>query len=149
MTSNVSFINHSSIPFAISVEKDGNRKEVGTCVAHNQEKTNTALSTTDGVATKKSSSFSVPMDLLTAFATDWARSGHSKLLLSLSPHLPSSQSSKGMFGALDLEPSFNELSKSDNKCHVSRYDVTCRADPGATEHQNPFVDRERSTKLDQ
>jgi hypothetical protein len=139
LTSNVSIFNHSSIPFAVSIGAGGKRKEIGICIAHNEDKTTSALSTTDGVATKKSNSFSVPMDLLTACSAEWARTGQSSVFLCLSPRLPSDQFAQDLFGGLDIVPSLRELSKSHNKCHVSRFDVTCRVDPTVNARIDPLV----------
>ncbi|CAJ1901189.1 unnamed protein product [Cylindrotheca closterium] len=138
LTSNVSVFNHSSIPFAISVGMD-DPKSIGTCIAHNEVKTNTALTATDGVATKQSSRFSVPMDLLTTFSKEWADTGQSSVFLRLSPNLKLSEPSQTLRGGLDIVPHLREVSKSDNKCHVCRFDVTCRGETAATDRTDPFI----------
>lgn len=150
MTSNVSILNHSSVPFAVSIGMDKGRKDVGICMAHNEEKTNTALSTTDGVATKLSTRFSVPLDLLANFSTEWTRTGQASLFLCLSPRLPYGQPDQDLVGGLDIVPSLRELSKSQNKCHLSRFDVTCRVDSAASDHMDPLVVQVllRSTLID-
>lgn len=134
----MSVFNHSSIPFSISIGMD-DPQSIGTCIAHNEEKTNTALTTTDGVASKRSNRFSVPMQLLTNFSKEWANTGQSSLFLRLSPDLKSSGASQTLRGGLDIVPHFRELSKSYNKCHVCRFDVTCRVDTDSADHTDPFV----------
>ena len=113
--------------------------DIGTCAAHNQVRTNTVLSTNDGVAAKTSNSFSIPIDLLKSFSEEWSKSGKSSVLLSLSPHLASSQSYPGLLGALEIEASLTDISKSDNKCYVNRFDVICRPEGQSGDRVDPFV----------
>ncbi|CAJ1900990.1 unnamed protein product [Cylindrotheca closterium] len=126
LTSNVSVVNHSSIPFAISVGMI-DPKSIGTCIAHNEEKENTALTEINGVATEPSNRFSVPMNLL--------NSGHSPVFLRLSPNLKS-DTTQVLSGGLDVASQFRKLSKSGRVCRV---DLTCYANSGGSKSMDPFV----------
>ncbi|KAL3944379.1 MAG: hypothetical protein SGBAC_001543 [Bacillariaceae sp.] len=135
LTSNVNIFNHSSIPFDISIGMD-DPKSIGTCMARNEHKPNSALTTIDGVATKQSKSFSVPMDLLTKFTKEWTDAGQSSVFLRLSPSLKSG-ASEVLSGGLDIASHFGELSKSKKNHHVCRFDVTCQ--PTTRDRMDPFV----------
>ncbi|CAJ1900911.1 unnamed protein product [Cylindrotheca closterium] len=137
LTSNVSIVNHSSIPFAISIGMD-DPKGIGTCVANNEEKANTALTVTDGIATKQSNRYSVPMDSLTTFSKEWADSGQSSVFLRLSPKLKS-DSSQVLSGGLDIASPFGELSQSESNYRVCKFDMVCESSSEVTDSMDPFV----------
>ncbi|CAJ1900951.1 unnamed protein product [Cylindrotheca closterium] len=134
LTSNVSVFNHSSIPFAISVGMI-DPQSIGTCVAHNEQKTITALTAIDGVASEQSNRCSVPMDFLTTFSKEWADTSQSSLFLRLSPNLKS-DTSVVLSGLLDIASQFGELSHSGK---VWRVDVFCQVTNGGSGNIDPFV----------
>lgn len=137
LTSNVSVFNHSSIPFDISIGKD-DTKSIGTCNAHNEEKKNTALTTTDGVATKQSNRFNIPMDMLTVFLKGWSDSSQSPLFLTLSPQVKTGDT-EVISGALDITSDFREISKAEKKSHFCSHDLPCKANAGSENDAGAFV----------
>jgi hypothetical protein len=143
LASHIGVLNNTSLPFSVAVMSDGARKQVGVCMANNQRKSNsTVLSPSNGVATKESRSFSIPIDLLTSFARDWVDNGESKVSLAISPCLsghPSEANYPKLSGTIDVTPSLRYLKKSDNGHLISKFDVTCRPEEEAGQIVSPLV----------
>jgi vacuolar protein sorting-associated protein 13A/C len=127
----------------VSVLIDGFKNEVGVCMANNQvKKSDTALSTSKGVAGKESHSFSVPIDLLRDFTAEWINSGKSIVSMIISPSL-SNQSSASSYiklsGTIDVTPSLRRLKGSNDGCVISKFDVTCRPEEETGRNVYPLV----------
>ena len=91
------------------------------------------------MATKKSKSFNIPIGLLNQFSEEWTKNGKSSVSLTLCPKLASHQTDINLVGALDIEASLLEISKSLNKCYVNRFDVICRPESHDHVRVDPFV----------
>lgn len=135
LSSHVGVLNNTSLPFTLSVLVDGFQNDVGTCMANNQVKvSNTALSTKEGLASKESHNFSIPIDLLRAFNEEWVNSGKSSVSLTISPSLINQPKTPGnikLSGVVDVTASLRQLKRSGDGCFISKSDVTCR--PGGAD----------------
>lgn len=129
MSSGIDVQNRSSIPFTVSIFKDGVAHEVGTCSAMSfqsgsgQHEAKSSLVVQDGRVSKPSSRFGIPVTLIDAFRADWAEKAEAMVALSFSPMIDCPHPGWYFSGGMKLRMNESVFSGS-SSCR--RFEITCR-----------------------
>jgi len=134
LTTHVEIVNRTLLPFEVEVvDQNDESHRVGRCLAKNTQLDTSTPSTVpsgDGVDSKKSKSFSIPIPLLTGFCKDWESRGKGKLTLRLIPLISEFEKSAHaveLSGKFDLMASLLELRRAPDGLIKSNMEVTCRS----------------------
>ncbi len=121
--------------------EDGiSKRPIGTCVSYNLRRGNdTPLITSEnGVASKESKSFSVPVAMLASYHTGWVKDNKAKLNLSISPLL-ADEDTPSLHGIIAVSSSLEDLRKSSNGTMINKFDVMCSPDRDQTRFVSPLI----------
>ena len=131
MRSHVELINQTLIPFNIEYLYDGENFDVGKCSSKNSvHKVSKALSSIDGIVSKKASNFSIPIPFLRKFQKDWQKFGKGKITLKLKPLIGEldtiSENGSDLLGEVSTLVSLQEMRRAPYGQIQSKVEVTCR-----------------------
>ena len=135
--------NTTSIPFSVALLKASSQwKDVGVCQASQEHQLavnplRTNVSVQDGILSKPSRSFGIPVDKLDEFLKAWNETGAVDIVLRVTPDLShwTWDEQVGLHGRLDFHAVREILMQTDEKCIQTKFDVTCRA-PAQNERQS-------------
>lgn len=117
------------IPFNIEFFHNEETFDVGECRAKNSQRASTTLSTTDGVVSKATTNFSIPIPILTSFQKDWQKYGQGKITLRLVPLLGEADKSGNaieLLGEASTLVSLQDMRRAPFGRIKSKVEVTCR-----------------------
>eukprot|EP00934_Nitzschia_sp_Nitz4_P004856 Nitzschia sp. Nitz4//scaffold372_size14277//316//10005//NITZ4_008942-RA/size14277-snap-gene-0.12-mRNA-1//-1//CDS//3329549588//4846//frame0 len=139
LTSNVNILNTTEVPFNISVVEMAGISLIGVCDAHNQQRRkDTALSiSANGVASKSSRSFSIPVGMLEGYNKSWAENNQATMKLAISPKLK--DLSRPLVGEVEIFTSLRELKRAAPEPVVRKVDVTCHPEGDGRVAGSSFV----------
>jgi vacuolar protein sorting-associated protein 13A/C len=136
------------IPFQIHVLDSESRNDAGKCFAKNKQgdstySTGAPTTAADGIYSKKTNSFSIPVSLLADFCKDWESYGQAKLTLAFVPLFNENdgtlQNVDKLTGNVDFTPSLHELKRASNGKIKSRHEVICRPSEDSGRDVHPFA----------
>eukprot|EP00536_Pseudo-nitzschia_multiseries_P011592 jgi/Psemu1/206332/e_gw1.405.38.1 len=133
LTSNITVLNQTLIPFKIGFRYDRIASEVGRCEPKNsRNEISRTLSATDGIASVHPSNFSIPIPLLGNFQRDWQKYGQAKLILKITPLLAEIDDIYNdlseLSGEISILVSLQEMRRAQNGYIQTTVEVTCRND---------------------
>lgn len=145
VSSGVDIHNRSSIPFAITMFKNGTPYEVGTCNGMSfqsclgQPNAKRSLVVQDGKVSKPSSRFGIPVDLIETFRADYAQKKDAMIALSFSPKIECRHEGWLFSGGTKLKMNDSVFSGSLSGTVTKRFEITCRpvSQNGAAEGNVP------------
>lgn len=127
MSSQVSIVNNTAIPFKVAVAQGQKLFSVGVCGAAKQNRrfVESPLSNSErGMASRDATNFSIPVDRLQNFTQGWTQGGHAQLSLEIEPS--GLQGVEGsLVGRIDIQANLRSLRKAENGRQISKFDVSC------------------------
>lgn len=138
--SHVSVINNTSLHFQVSMEDGTAEFPIGICYSHNLRRGNdTPLKMSEnGIASKESKSFSVPIGLLAPYHRKWSKDQKAGLYLSISPLL-AGEYAPTLRGIVSVSASLEDLKKSNDGTMVTKFDVICSPTRDQTRVASPLI----------
>lgn len=139
LSSHISVVNNTAIPFSVSVIEGKKQAVVGTCAAYNHKKgSGTPLSiSASGIASKDSRRFGIPVDNLSAFHKSWSEKFQGTVQLSISPTLK--QSSQVLTGTIEVSTTLRDMKKASDGTMISKFDVVCSPEQSTERGTSPLV----------
>lgn len=136
----MSVVNNTSLSFSVSLEDGVAERPIGTCVSYNLRRGNDTplIASENGIASKESKSFNVPVAMLTPYHHGWLKDNYTRLNLSISPLLPG-QSTPILHGIIVISASLDDLKKSSDGTMISKFDVVCSPDHSQTRVSSPLI----------
>jgi len=132
LTSNITVLNRTSIPFRIDFLSGRVASEVGTCEPNNsRNQIPRTLRAADGVASESRSALSIPMPLLGNFQKDWQNYGRTEVALKITPLLPQTNDlhndvTQLSGGEIPISVSLQKIRQAHGDYIHSSVEVTCR-----------------------
>jgi hypothetical protein len=131
VSSGIDIYNQSSIPFTVSVYKDGKLHEVGTCKGVHTSRnvrrleSKPSLVVQDGKVSKRSTRFGIPVELVESFRNDYEKKTDSMLALTFSPAIPSQHDGWQLIGGMKLRLKESDFRGVRANAVSERYEITC------------------------
>lgn len=149
LSSSVNMYNATAIPLQISLLKASKEfQDVGLCGAsdHSHDealRTNGAFSVSDGILSKKSKSFGIPVEHLDEIMDAWRKNGAADIVMKVTPQMSvwDYPDQEELQGRLDFHAVRDILKPTDAKSIKTKFDVQCRsyAPPGSRGRSDPLV----------
>lgn len=145
LTSYVEIQNKTLLPFQVAVLEGDEAEEIGSCMAKNMVAENsTSSSPVDGLESKNTRSFSVPIPQLVGFSTEWQSYGQANLKLRIAPVLKEDDKNSKEWalrctGTIHVNPSLLDLKRAPSGVIVTKSEVTCRSNEQLGRGVHPFT----------
>ncbi|KAG7361574.1 vacuolar sorting-associated protein 13, N-terminal domain containing protein [Nitzschia inconspicua] len=135
LSTHVEIVNNTMMPFEVDVVTNENSCPIGRCLPKNlhvEAAVPASVGSTSGINSKRTRSFSVPIQLLEDFYKSWESYGNGTVSLRLRPVIDpldntDSGSSSMLSGKVDLTASLLDLKRSPKGVVCTRTEVICRS----------------------
>ncbi len=142
LRSHVEVVNRTLLPFNIEFYRNGEAIDIGKCDAKNSQRASTNISANDGLMSKTTSNFSIPIPLLADFEKDWQKYGQGKITLRLKP-LSSESDRLGnpveLVGEISILVSLQEMKRAPYGRIRTKVEVTCQKKQPAERGVHPLT----------